>query len=102
MTINPQALQFNHPVQNNQDHAQEPKEDPKLRKVCNDFVSILYEQMLTTMQEAMEVEGGIIENKSGYKDYTNFLFNQIMSKEVIKQNGQGLADTLYAQLSRNS
>jgi len=74
----------------------------KLKKACDEFVSIMYQQMFETMESAMKVDGAMNEDTSGQTDYAKYLFNKTMSKEVIKRDDNNLAELLYAQMLEKS
>lgn len=74
----------------------------QLKKACNEFVSILYQQMFESMQTTMKIDGAMEEDSSGQTDYAKHLFTKTMSEEVIKRDNNNLAEMLYSQMLEKS
>lgn len=73
-------------------------DEQKLRKACKEFESILIHQLLTIMRQSIpktDLFGDRREEE---------LFNSMLDEEIAKQisltNPLGIADMLYAQLSK--
>lgn len=77
----------------------EEKDDKKLKKACSDleavFVNMMFKQMRNTVQKSDLFGGGYAEEM-----YEDMLFDKY-SEEASKNNGVGLGDILYRQLSKS-
>jgi len=74
----------------------------QLKKVCNEFVSIMYQQMFETMGKSMKVDGAMNEDSTGQTGYAKYLFNKNISEEVVKRDNNNLAELLYSQMLEKS
>jgi flagellar protein FlgJ len=76
----------------------ERNDEKALKKSCQDmekiFLSMIYKQMKATIQKS-----SLIPEDSG-REFTDFLFDDIIIEEASKRNSFGLADMLYKQLKR--
>ena len=79
--------------------ALQEKDDKKLKKACSDleavFVNMMFSQMRNTVQKSDLFGGGYAEDM-----YEDMLYDKY-SEEASKNNGTGLGDMLYRQLSKN-
>ena len=79
--------------------AVQEKDDKKLKKACSDlesvFINMMFKQMRSTVQKSGLFDGGYAEEM-----YEDMLYDKY-SEEASKNNGIGLADILYRQLSKN-
>ncbi len=75
------------------------KDEKKLKKACSElesvFVNMMFKQMRSTIQKSELFGGGYAEEM-----YEDMLYEKY-SEEASKNNGIGLADILYRQLSKN-
>lgn len=75
------------------------KDDQKLKKACSDleavFVNMMFKQMRNTVQKSELISGGYAE-----EIYEDMLYEKY-AEEASKNNGIGLADILYRQLSKD-
>ncbi len=74
------------------------KEDIKLRKACQGFEALLVQQMLSAMRQTVE-KSDIFGSREKEEVFQGMLDEQ-MAVEMSRTGSLGLADMLYAQLSR--
>jgi len=74
------------------------KDPEALRKVCQEFEALLTQSMLKGMRSTIP-QGGLLEKSRGEE-----LFEEMMDMELAKQSSQqqglGIAEALYRQLSK--
>lgn len=70
------------------------KEDRQLKEKCREFEAVLLKQLL----EAMQGETGLF-GQGVQGDYFRSLFAEEMAKELAKDPGMGLAESLYRALT---
>lgn len=79
--------------------AVQEKDDKKLKKACSDleavFVNMMFSQMRKTVQKSDLFGGGYAEGM-----YEDMLYEKY-AEEATKNNGIGIGDMLYKQLSKN-
>ncbi len=73
--------------------SQPVKEDQQLKAKCREFEAILLKQLV----EAMQGETGLF-GQGLQGDYFRSLFAEEMAKELAKDPGMGLAESLYRAL----
>lgn len=73
------------------------KEDASLKKACHDFESLMVAQMLKKMQESIQKTDlfGSSEKEEMFQD----MLNDEVANELSSQNGIGLGDLIYKQLT---
>lgn len=74
------------------------KSDQELRKVCRDFESIFVNYMMQSMRKTVP-KSGFFRESLGI-DIAESMYFDVLSRELSKERGIGLADMLYDQLSR--
>ncbi len=72
-------------------------EDPKLKKACRDFESLLVQQMLSRMRASLP-KSDLFGSKDKEEVFRSML-DEEYAKEVSSSGSLGLADMLYAQFS---
>jgi len=81
------------------DKAIQEKDDQKLKKACSDlesvFVNMMFKQMRNTIQKSDLFSGG-----TGEEMYEDMLYEKY-AEESSKNNGIGIGDILYRQLSKD-
>lgn len=70
----------------------------KLREACEGFESIFIQKMWQEMRNTVP-KGGLLQGKE--ERFWQDMYDQELSKSMTKAGGIGLADMMYAQLSRN-
>lgn len=70
----------------------------KLREACEGFESIFIQKMWQEMRNAVP-RGGLLQGRE--EKFWQDMYDQELSKSMTKAGGIGLADMMYAQLSRN-
>lgn len=70
----------------------------KLREACEGFESIFIQKMWQEMRNAVP-KGGLLQGRE--EKFWQDMYDQELSKSMTKAGGIGLADMMYAQLSRN-
>lgn len=78
------------------DRPEESKDE--LRKVCHDFESIFINYMLQSMRKTVPKTGFFGESLG--LDIAESMYFDVLSQELSKDRGIGLADMLYDQFSR--
>lgn len=76
------------------------KSDQELKKVCHDFESIFVNYMMQSMRKTVPKSGFF--GKSLGLDIAESMYFDVLSRELSKERGIGLAGMLYDQLSRYS
>jgi len=76
------------------------REDAKLRKVCQDFESVLVAHMLSKMRETVPKTN--LFGSGREEEIFRSLLDQEIAKEISRTGAMKLADLVYAQLSRLS
>jgi flagellar protein FlgJ len=71
--------------------------EAKLRKSCKDFEAIILKQMLTTMRKSIPKSG--LFNDNFADDIYQSMADDALAKDLAQNEGMGLGDTLYRQLS---
>lgn len=74
-----------------------PVEDPKLRKACRDFESLLVQQMLSKMRASIP-KSDLFGSKDEEEIFSGML-NEEYAKSLSETGSLGLGDMLYAQLA---
>lgn len=74
------------------------KSEQELKKVCRDFESIFINYMMQTMRKTVP-KSGFFGDSLGI-DIAESMYFDVLSRELSKERGIGLADMLYDQLSR--
>lgn len=72
--------------------------EKKLREACEGFESIFIQKMWQEMRNAVP-KGGMFQGRE--EKFWQDMYDQELSKSMTKAGGIGLADMMYAQLSRN-
>jgi Rod binding domain-containing protein len=75
----------------------EYKDEKELRALADQFEAIFVNQLMKSMRATLPKDG-MLQSFSG--DMYESMFDQEVSGEMSKGKGMGLADVLYAQLSR--
>ena len=75
----------------------EYKDEKELKALAQQFESIFMNQLMKSMRETLPKEGLL---SSFSVDMYESMFDQEVAGEMSKGRGMGLADVLYAQLSR--
>ena len=70
-----------------------------LKKTCQQFEAIFVQSMFKAMRDSVP-EGGLLE-KGNADDIFQSLFDQEVASAAARQNGVGIGDLLYQQLSRD-
>ena len=79
---------------------QAANEDLKLKKACKDFEAVLVSYMLDQMRNTIEKTGLFGSEKE--EDMFQGMLNQEIAKEISNGGSIGIADLMYAQLSRQN
>lgn len=74
------------------------REDAKLRKACQGFEALLVQQMLSAMRQT--VEKSDVFGSREKEDVFQGMLDQQMADEISRTGTMGIADMLYAQLSK--
>lgn len=74
------------------------KGDVKLRKACQGFEAMLVQQMLSAMRQT--VEKSDVFGSREKEDVFQGMLDQQMADEMARTGSMGIADMLYAQLSK--
>ena len=75
----------------------DPEQEKKLKKVCADFESILFFQLLKTMRQTIP-KNGLLGNSHGKDTYEMMLDQKIADEMAKKGEGLGLQKMLYNQI----
>jgi flagellar protein FlgJ len=75
----------------------EHKDEKELKALAQQFESIFMNQLMKSMRETLPKEGLL---SSFSVDMYESMFDQEVAGEMSRGRGMGLADVLYAQLSR--
>ena len=74
------------------------KQETKLKKACKDFEGLLLNQMLEVMRKSVPKDGIF---SGGYAEKVfQSMQDEKLTEQLAQSGGLGLADELYAQLSR--
>ena len=80
--------------------AADTKEEAKLKKACTDFEALLLNQMLEVMRKTVPKDGLF---SGGYaEEVFQSMQDEKLAQHLAQNGGLGLADRLYAQLSRQA
>ena len=71
--------------------------DPRLKKACADFESVLLTYMFKSMKKTVG-EGGVFGN-SFQKDMYESIFFEKIAEKVAQEKGMGIGEALYRQLA---
>jgi peptidoglycan hydrolase FlgJ len=77
--------------------AQAQKDDPKLRRACTEFESLLVGQMLKEMRAT--VTKSDVFGSSEQEDLFRGMLDQELAGQISKTGAMGIGDLLYAQLT---
>lgn len=72
----------------------------ELKKVCHDFESIFINYMMQSMRKTIP-KSGFLGDSLGI-DMAESMYFEVLSQELSKEQGIGLANMLYDQLSKYS
>lgn len=75
-----------------------PSEDDKLKEACRNLEALLWQQVITSMRQAYEVEGGVLGGGTDSAIWQSQL-DQTWASSMAGRP-QGLSSTLYRQLQR--
>lgn len=81
------------------ENAKESQDEKSLQSTCKQFESIFVNILMQNMRRTVS-EGGLIE-KSQAREMFEGMLDEEIAKEVSKEQGVGLAKTMYEQLSKN-
>lgn len=70
----------------------------KLREACEGFESVFIQKMWQEMRNTLP-KGGLLQGRE--EKFWQDMYDQELSKKMTSAGGIGLADMMYAQLSRN-
>ncbi len=76
------------------------KEEAKLKKACTDFEALLLNQMLEVMRKSVP-KGGLFSGGHAEEVFQS-MQDEKLAEHLAQNGGLGLADRLYAQLSRQA
>lgn len=94
-TLNPKAESF---VSNIDKLKDKKSDDNDLKEVCRQFESIFLNYLLKSMRDTVP-DGGMFK-KGIASDIVQSMHDSALSEEIAKSGGIGLAEQLYAQLSK--
>ncbi|WP_273038836.1 rod-binding protein [Tepidanaerobacter syntrophicus] len=94
-TLNPEAESF---VSNIDKLKDKKSDDEDLREVCQQFESIFLNYLLKSMRDTVP-DGGMFKKGIAF-DIVQSMHDSALSEEIAKSGGIGLAEQLYAQLSK--
>lgn len=78
--------------------AKENNDDEKLKATCREFEAIFVNMLMKNMRRTV-MDGGLVE-KSHAREMFEGMLDEEIAKEVSKEQGIGLAKTMYEQLSK--
>lgn len=81
------------------ENAKQSNDKENLATTCKQFESIFVNILMNNMRRTV-VEGGLVE-KSQAREMFESMLDEEIAKEVSKEQGIGLAQTMYDQLSKN-
>ncbi|MCF6096106.1 rod-binding protein [Thermovorax subterraneus] len=70
----------------------------ELKRACEQFEAIFLKYLLKEMRKTVP-NGGLFDNSLSYNIFQS-LYDDALSEEISKNNGMGIAEELYKQLSK--